>query len=132
MRRRYCTGARIRGGASVDVVIIQVADTLSSVLIVDIRKIIMEHRIIKVDRHYIETPLKDLNCGDIVEIIDESGNICGKAVAVAWDSCCKCPLFSGRICEFYWKASDGTLHGACESGSSTDDPNAKDIRFFGL
>lgn len=92
----------------------------------------MEHRIIKADRHYIETPLKNISCGDIVEIIDESGNICGKVVAVEWDSCCKCPLFCGRICGLYWESSNGIIHGACVSESSVGDPNAKDIRFFGI
>lgn len=87
------------------------------------------NRIIKADHHYIENPLKDLSCGDTVDIIDESGNIYGKAVAVAGTSCCKCPLFSGRICEFYWKADDGMLHAACESKSFVDDPNTEDIRF---
>lgn len=88
----------------------------------------MAHHTIKSNHHHIEAPLKDLNCGDIVEIIDES-ETCVKAVAIEGTSCRNCPLFSGRICEFYWESSNGMLHGACESKASVDDSDAKDIRF---
>ena len=94
----------------------------------------MKHEVtVSSSRHTIETPLEDLDVGDVVEIFDKDGkNDKETVIAINSNACDECPLFSGRNCQYHWEDENGILHALCESKAFINNPNADDIRLRSL